>query len=98
VQGGDFIRGDGTGSTCMARAFTRAFFYGHHFLFAFCSAEVFFLTVISFVPVHQAFTETNLTMKTFPYLIRLLAFCPWPTVAQIPMAVNSSSRVQKRTG
>jgi hypothetical protein len=46
----------------------------------------------------QASTEINLTMKTFPYLIRLLAFCPWPTVAQTPMAVNFSSLVQKQTG
>jgi hypothetical protein len=47
---------------------------------------------------HQVFTEISLTMKIFPYLIRLLVFCPWPTAAPTLTAVNSSSRAQKQTG
>ena len=46
----------------------------------------------------QAFSEINLTMKTFPYLTRLPVFCPWPTAAPTLTVASSSSRAQKQTG
>lgn len=93
IQGGDFIRGDGTGSTCTVLSF-----HCH----TVSTAALFFVAFrhifLPFTPTQQAFTEISLMTKTFHYPILVLAFCLWQIVAQTPMAVNSSSRAQKQTG